>query len=397
VNHGLKVNKEMKYNILILFIFSLPLFSIRAQNNECIGNTIEIPLTGYKNGTIQWQFSTNETDWINLINANTDKLTHIITETGYFRAKVNYGNCDYFSDLTYIEASPVPTDALVGADKVIITGSTSITLDGNDPVNGSGLWTITSGTGGILDDPTAPKTTFSGSFDVKYELSWIISTACKSTTDTVFIAFYDPTKVAVDYDGNIYYTATIGTQVWMSENLKTTSYNNGEPIETTTPADLNIFDEYNPPYQWAYEGVESNVAIYGRLYTWHAATDSRGVCPTGWHLPSDAEWTVLTDFLGGESVAGGKLKETGTAHWQDPNTGATNETGFNGRPGGFRHYNGTFDFSGLNEYWWSSSIDNSGYPWARILSYDSFDVTRNDYLDAAMGASVRCLRDNDVK
>jgi uncharacterized protein (TIGR02145 family) len=376
----------MKYYILVLFIFSIPFFSTWAQNNECIGNTIEIPLTGYKTGTIQWQFSVNGADWINLSNKNTDKLTYIITGTGYFRAKVTYGNCDYYSENTFIEASPAPTAALAGADKNIFTGSTSISLEGNVPSSGTGLWTIKSGTGGILSDPSAPKTTFSGSFGVKYELSW--------TTDNVFITFYDPSKVGADYDGNIYNSVVIGTQVWLTENLKTTRYNNGDPIETTTPADLNIFDEYNPPYQWAYEGLESNVAIFGRLYTWHAATDSRGVCPAGWHLPSDAEWTVLTGFLGGESVAGGKLKEAGTSHWQDPNTGATNTTGFKGLPGGFRHYNGTFDFSGFNGYWWSSTLDNSGYAWTRILSYDSFDITRNNYLDPAMGASVRCLRDD---
>lgn len=383
----------MKNFLVLFFIITQPVFPILAQNKECIGSTIEIPLYGYKNGTIQWQFSSNETDWINIENANTELLAHIITETGYFRAKVNYGNCDYYSENTFIDASPAPTAALAGADKNLFTGLTSSSLDGNVPSSGTGLWTIISGTGGVLADASAPKSTFSGSFGVKYELSWTISTACKSTSDNVFIAFYDPSKVATDYDGNIYNSVTIGTQVWLSENLKTTSYNNGDPIETTTPADLNIFDEYNPPYQWAYEGVEGNVAIYGMLYTWHAATDSRGVCPAGWHLPSDAEWTVLTDFLGGENIAGGKLKETGTTLWMDPNDGATDETGFAALPGGFRHYNGSFDFSGYNGYWWSSTPDNSGYVWTRILSYDSFDVTRNDYLDAAMGASVRCLRD----
>jgi uncharacterized protein (TIGR02145 family) len=98
----------------------------------------------------------------------------------------------------------------------------------------------------------------------------------------------------------------------------TIKYRNGDIIGTTTPATLDISSETSPKYQWAYDGNESNVATYGRLYTWYAATDSRAVCPTGWHLPTDAEWTTLTTYLGGESVAGGKLKEAGTTHWNSP-------------------------------------------------------------------------------
>ena len=100
-----------------------------------------------------------------------------------------------------------------------------------------------------------------------------------------------------DIDGNVYRTITIGTQVWMAENLKTTKYRNGDLIGTTTPATLVIEGESTPKYQWAYDGNESNVATYGRLYTWYVATDSRNVCPIGWHVPTDAEWTTLTDYL----------------------------------------------------------------------------------------------------
>ena len=110
-----------------------------------------------------------------------------------------------------------------------------------------------------------------------------------------------------------------------------------------------------PKYQWAYDGNESNVATYGRLYTWYAVTDSRNVCPTGWHVPTDAEWTTLTTFLGGENVAGGKLKETGTTHWTTPNTGATNETGFTALPSGYRYIDGTFLTIFSMGIWWSST------------------------------------------
>lgn len=103
----------------------------------------------------------------------------------------------------------------------------------------------------------------------------------------------------------------IGTQVWMVENLKTTKYNNGDFIGTTSPTTLNIEAESSPKYQWAYDSNENNVSTYGRLYTWFATTDSRNICPTGWHIPTDAEWTTLVNFLGGENEAGNNLNEIG--------------------------------------------------------------------------------------
>lgn len=111
-----------------------------------------------------------------------------------------------------------------------------------------------------------------------------------------------------DIDGNVYPIITIGTQVWMAENLKTTRYCNGDLIGTTTPATLDIESESAPEYQWAYDGNESNVTTYGRIYTWYVANDSRNVCPAGWHIPSDAEWTDLTGFT---ALPGGARLEDG--------------------------------------------------------------------------------------
>ena len=168
-----------------------------------------------------------------------------------------------------------------------------------------------------------------------------------------------------DGDGNTYGTITIGAQVWMASNLKTTKYSNGNPIGTTTSATLDISNATTyptPKYQWAYAGTESNVATYGRLYTWYAATDTRNVCPTGWHVPADSEWATLTTYLGGLSVAGGQLKETGTSHWQSPNAGATNTSGFTALPGGSRTNDGTFYSIGGYGYWWSST-EGTGTAW----------------------------------
>jgi uncharacterized protein (TIGR02145 family) len=196
-----------------------------------------------------------------------------------------------------------------------------------------------------------------------------------------------------DVDGNVYSTVTIGTQVWMKENLKTSKYNNGDVIGTTTPATKDITAEAIPKYQWACEGNEINVATYGRLYTWYTVTDIRGVCPTGWHVPTDAEWTTLTTYLGGDSVAGGKLKETGITHWTTPNTGATNETGFTALPSGYRYLDGSIYNSGLIGFWWSSTeYSATDAYFSFMICY--FSTLRRLYDNKKFGFSVRCLRDN---
>jgi uncharacterized protein (TIGR02145 family) len=206
--------------------------------------------------------------------------------------------------------------------------------------------------------------------------------ACKKEADNV-------SKV-VDGSGNVYVDAVlIGTQEWMVENLKTDKYSNGDEIGTTAQ---DISAESTPRYQWAYGGDESNVATYGRLYTWYAATDNRNICPSGWHVPTDDDWTTLTTFLGGEDAAGGKLKEVGTDHWLTLNVGATNELNFNALPGGFRFSTGNFGYLGDRGFWWTSVEDTMlrGYYryMAGIFGFVGRDVTNKQY-----GFSVRCIKD----
>jgi uncharacterized protein (TIGR02145 family) len=193
----------------------------------------------------------------------------------------------------------------------------------------------------------------------------------------------------VDIDGNIYKTVKIGKQIWMAANLKATKYQNGDLIGTTTPATLDITSEVAPKYQWAYNGDESNVVTLGRLYTYYAITDSRGVCPAGWHIPSDQEWTTLTTYLGGSDIAGGKLKEAGTMHWFSPNVGATNETGFTAIPGGMRTFDGYFLHFAR---WWSATEAWTGVAYGRTINNSNTGVYSN-LLDEKDGYSVRCLKD----
>ena len=194
-----------------------------------------------------------------------------------------------------------------------------------------------------------------------------------------------------DRDGNVYSTVKIGTQVWMVENLKTTRYSNGDLIGTTTPASSDIRSEDTPKYQWAYDGNESNVATYGRLYTWYAVNDSRNVCPDHWHVPTQAEWTTLTDYLGGQSISGGKLKEAGTTHWMSPNTGATNETGFTALPGGYRLSSGGFGGLGSDGAWRSSTVNNSNEDWT-IGMGNSYTDAYGSNNSKRSGYSVRCIQ-----
>jgi uncharacterized protein (TIGR02145 family) len=192
-----------------------------------------------------------------------------------------------------------------------------------------------------------------------------------------------------DIDGNVYNTVTIGTQVWMKENLKVTKYRNGDAIGTTTGG---IPNDSSSKYQWAYDGNESNATIYGRLYTGYAATDTRGICPTGWHVPTDAEWTTLIDYLGGSGVAGGKMKEAGTTHWNSPNTGADNSSGFTGLPGGTRFNDGTFYYMGYLGYWWSATDYDATRTWTSGL-YSPNSAVNRDPIDKDRGFSVRCVGD----
>jgi uncharacterized protein (TIGR02145 family) len=219
----------------------------------------------------------------------------------------------------------------------------------------------------------------SGSSGYSNILSFTIQNSTSSSTVT-------------DNEGNVYNTVTIGSQTWMKENLRTTKYRDGTAIGTITSTN-SIKSEVSPKYQWVYLDNESNASTYGRLYTWYAATDSRGLCPANWHLPTDAEWTTLIDYLGGDSVAGGKMKEVGTTHWTSPNTGADNSSGFTGLPGSYHSPNGQFVSGGSDGYWWSASdYTKISYAWYRNLSMYS-GTAWISYSSKQTGMSIRCIMD----
>jgi uncharacterized protein (TIGR02145 family) len=221
--------------------------------------------------------------------------------------------------------------------------------------------------------------------------------------------------IVSDIDGNTYKTIQIGTQVWMAENLRTTKYGDGSNIpvvadESQWEDNWNNEKPLSQPMMCWYNNDQATYTAnkFGALYNWYAinpATNgNKNVCPTGWHVPTDADWTTLTTYLGGEYDAGGKLKSTGDTYWYAPNKGATNTSGFSGLPGGYRtgrpslmisfRNNKTFDEESFKGGWWSSMevSTDTNLAWYRYLGYNYVGAGR-DKAVKVNGYSVRCLRD----
>jgi uncharacterized protein (TIGR02145 family) len=193
-----------------------------------------------------------------------------------------------------------------------------------------------------------------------------------------------------DIDGNVYKTITIGTQTWMAENLKVTKFSDGIaiPLVTDETARKNLT---SPSYCWYNNDQITYAKTYGALYNWYTVNTAK-LCPIGWHVPTDAEWTTLIIYSGGAIVAGSKLKEIGTTHWTSPNTAATNEIKFTALPGGTRYGNGTFHLIGSVGYWWSATKFTSNFALYHCMGYDVSYVTRSN-CNKRVGFSVRCLMD----
>jgi len=209
----------------------------------------------------------------------------------------------------------------------------------------------------------------------------MIAISCKKDAD-------DP--ALKDIDGNVYHTVTIGTQVWMVENLKTTKYNDGSAIPLVT--DPTEWTNINTgAYCW-YDNNTNNKNTYGALYNWNAVNSGK-LCPTGWHVPTQAEWEILRDFLGDNAMmVGGKLKETGTSHWESPNTGATDEYGFKALPGGERYQYGVFTYLGTKSNMWSSTASSDTETYGLRLFNDDTEFHFTVGWNKKRGLSVRCIK-----
>jgi len=339
----------------------------------------------------------------------TSNLTGLLPGTTYYvkayatnSIGTSYGNqitvttTDPPPSITTSFTSVVSTTNAISGGLITSNGGSSITARGvcwsttQNPTINDSKTTDASGTGGFSSNINSltMNTTY-------YLRAYGTNNSGTSYGNEVSFKTYNGT--VTDIDGNVYNTIIIGTQEWMVENLKTTKYRNGDPIPNVTDNAAWIA-LVSGAYCW-HNNDAANKPSYGGLYNWYAVADSRNLAPIGWHVPTDAEWTILTTLLGGESVAGGKLKETGNAHWHNPNYGATNSSGFTALPGEDRYANdGAFGVVGYLGYWWSSTLGTlGGYYGAlcRGLDYNSAYFARVNGTGAKQGGgcSVRCIKD----
>lgn len=299
------------------------------------------------------------------------------------------------------EKGEVPVLTTTAATNITTTTATSggnITSEGTAEVTARGVSWSTNADPSI-SDPKTDDGEGTGQFvsnitGIKGGTTYHVRAYATNSVGTAYgddITFV--TEGVSDIDGNVYNTVTIGTQVWMKENLKTTKYNDGTAIPNVTD-DAAWSTLSADAYCWYDNDLAAYKDTYGALYNWYvvASANPKNVCPTGWHVPTDAEWTTLSTYLGGETVAGGKLKETGTTHWGSPNTGATNQSGFTALPGGNRFDDGSFDYIGQYGQWWSSTEYNANSAWSRDMGY-YFKTLDRGYYSKLSGYSVRCIKD----
>jgi uncharacterized protein (TIGR02145 family) len=275
--------------------------------------------------------------------------------------------------------------------------STNPTIAGSHTTDGTGIGSFTSSLTGLIANTT---------YYVRAYATNSVGTEYGNEVTFATSAVYTNCGTVTDVDGNTYNSVTIGTQCWIQENLKTTRYRNGDPIPTTL-SDVDWYSTTSGAYV-IYNNDNTNDDIFGKLYSWYAVVDSRHLCPTDWHEPSDAEWTILETYLtnngygfggGGNDIA---KSMAATSGWHESSLAGSvgndqtknNSSGFAALPGGFLHYKGLFDYLGHIGFWWSSSEGESGSDnaWSRYLKYDSLYLNNTLY-DKHKGLSVRCIKD----
>lgn len=325
------------------------------------------------------------------------------SSTIYIRAfAVNNFGISYSNEISFTTLTGLPTLSTNTVNNIITETATSggdIIDDGGSEVTDRGVVWSTSPNPTLSDEYSSDGTGIgyyvSRLSGLIPETTYYIRAYATNSYGTAygnersFTTLLDPPTIT-DIDGNVYRTVVIGSQTWMGENLKVSRYNDGSPIPYVVE---NAEWSSLSTGAWSYyDHDESYNGVYGKLYNWYAVGTGK-LCPTGWHVPSDAEWTVLTDYLGGVSIAGGKLKEVGTDHWNAPNTGATDEVGFTGLPGGERLDSGSFGGTSATGYWWSANSRNDLAAWSIVLDRNKVNLDLRNYERKRNGFSVRCLKD----
>ncbi len=308
--------------------------------------------------------------------------------------------------------STLPTLSTYALSNITSTSARSggyISSDGGSPVTARGLcWSTSSppdmndyttsngsGLGGFTVDITglSPNTTYYVRAYATNERGTAYGTLRVFTTEISADQF----GTITDIDNNIYNTIEVGTQTWMLENLRTTRFSNGDEISYVT--DNTDWSNYGLSGWPAASSINNNSSFdaeYGRLYNWYTVNDGRKLCPDGWKVPGHDDWVALTDLLGGEDVAGGKLKEAGTTHWVEPNVGATNDIYFSALPAGYRDEDGSYYYLGYRVLLWSSTSWDDEWARIRFIDNDSTSFRGNYISKKGRGYSVRCIKDEST-
>jgi uncharacterized protein (TIGR02145 family) len=333
----------------------------------------------------------------------TSTITGLTSGTTYYvRAySTNSAGTNYGTQVSFTTATSATLPALTSGGATNITESSvkvsvNIISDGDLAVTARGVcWSTSQNpttSGNKTTDGTGTGVFVSSITNLTWGTTYYFKAYATNSLGTVYgnETRFTTNGIVSDISGNIYRTITIGTQVWMAENLTTVRYRNGDSIRLV-----------NDPIEWGtlvtgaysnYNNNQTNSGEYGRLYNWYAVNDSRNLAPAGWHVATDADWTVLTTYLGGTNVAGGKLKESGSAHWISLNEASNNETGFTALPGGYRYYTGTYELIDDFGFWWSATEASASNGWYRYILSAGSAVYRHN-LTKKMGASVRCVKD----
>ena len=336
-------------------------------------------------------------------------LTNLTPNTEYFvRAyATNSTGTDYGYELDFTTSASYSMPTVIVINVSNITASSAnvlceVTSDGGSEVSERGLYhgtatnPETTGTKLQIGSGTGTfSTSLTGLIEgtTYYVKAYAINSVGTAYSNEVSFTTLGGETVT-DYDGNIYQIITIGTQTWMAENIKTTHFANGEFIPLITD-NATWTGSITGAYCWYNNNETTYKDIYGALYNWYTVVDGRSVCPTGWKVPSDSEWTTLITFIGGANIAGGKLKEAGTSHWNGLNADGTDEFGFTALPGGFRLEDGNYDLLGDAARFWTSMEENSAYSKGINIDRYSSEILNYSYRKK-YGFSIRCIKGNPV-
>jgi uncharacterized protein (TIGR02145 family) len=296
--------------------------------------------------------------------------------------------------LTTVAAGNITQTTAVSGGNVTSQGSSAVTARGvcwstaSNPTTSDAHSTDGSGTGNFTSNLTG----------LSPAIPYFVRAYATNSSGTgygnqvTFTTLQGTGETVTDIDGNVYNTVTIGTQVWMAENLRTTWYNDGDSVPLLTDGTSWSYTT-NGAYCWVNNDPAHYKSTYGALYNWFAVNTGK-IAPAGWHVPTDVEWITLITYLGGDSLAGGKMKEKDTVHWFPPNTGATNSSGFTALPAGFRSNNPALGFGWLRSYglFWGTP-DSYADAYYVDVAYDASSTFRSG-MGKNCGLSVRCVRNS---